>query len=136
MSQSLDALGWKKVFIDVRETIPIRLPLPNLTKLSSRNIFGKSVNASNMFFQKQPGQTGVFESGELAQALSLPDKVMAFPVGHNMMVAFSRTPLSSYFNRGGRPVVDQLVSVFFHGTFLLKGERSIMTILIFVILGF
>jgi len=108
MSQSLDSLGWKKVFIDVREEIPIpiRLPIPNITK-SSRNILGKSIHATNMIFHRQKD---VYESRDIAHALSLPDKFMAFPIGHNMMVAFSRTPFTSYFYRGGRPIVDQLVS--------------------------
>jgi hypothetical protein len=30
------------------------------------------------------------------------------PMGHNMIVAFSRSSIRTYMNKGGRPVVDAL----------------------------
>lgn len=132
MSRSLDSLGWKKVFIDVRNVIP-RIPLPSLpTALSrisrrsssdnseagaSENIDKENENeiserSDPVNVLKQKGN--VVSSRDVAAALSthplFGDEILRWPRGHNMIVAFSRDPLSTYLNKAGRPVVNSLAT--------------------------
>jgi len=54
-------------------------------------------------------ERGMARSKDLATVISLHnDNRLYFPAGHNMMVAFSRSKLSSFLHKGGRPVVDAL----------------------------
>jgi hypothetical protein len=57
-------------------------------------------------------ERGIVSSKDVAAAVQLPDNEIAFhwPMGHNMMVAFSRSRLSTYINKAGRPVVDALAA--------------------------
>jgi hypothetical protein len=103
MSLALDSLGWRKIFVDVREEIPLQVPVFNIPTFS-RDSWG--INVETGIDLRSPG---VWESRDIAQVLSFPDKIMSFPIGHNMMVAFSRNPWSSFVYRGGRPIMDQLV---------------------------
>lgn len=51
------------------------------------------------------------QSCDVAKAVTAPlfeRSKFHWPVGHNMMVAFSRSRLATYMNKGGRPVVDSL----------------------------
>jgi hypothetical protein len=54
----------------------------------------------------------VVESKDVAEAVLGPalldEEFFHWPLGHNMMVAFSRNRLSTYMNKAGRPVVDSL----------------------------
>ena len=124
MSQTLDSLGWKKVFVDARKNMP-KIPLFGLS--SSR-----SSNSSSMEDESSSGADdendvgddrqarsesiarlklkGVVASKDLASAVTAPlfDENFHWPVGHNMIVAFSRSRLSTYLNKAGRPVVDSI----------------------------
>ena len=113
MSQALDAIGWRKVFVDVTEEMPLRIPVLHASRSILRGAFGATnTNIGTADITLRRGEIGVWESRHIAQALALPDKVMSFPIGHNMMVAFSRTPFSSFLYKGGRPIVDQLAREF------------------------
>jgi hypothetical protein len=121
MSASLDSLGWKKVFIDVRKEIP-NIPLPQLLlRRSSGNDSGSSSDADAAAGDEaaaDPPPTidhlrvrRVVGSKDVAAAVAAPlfgSDRFHWPVGHNMIVAFSRSRLSSYLNRAGRPFVDGL----------------------------
>jgi hypothetical protein len=125
MSTSLDALGWKKVFIDVRKEIP-NIALPRSFRRLNNNGTNTSSSGNG---NGNPGdeemddsserlkqidllrQRGVVGSRDVAAAVTAPmfdDEKLHWPVGHNMMVAFSRSRWSTYMNKGGRPVVDLL----------------------------
>ena len=124
MSRSLDSLGWKKVFVDVRKEIPkIFLPTSLLRRNTSSN--GNSTdsdsegeNNSNDNGTEQVEtldrlkEKGVASSADVAAALSgsFREGNIHVPMGHNMIVAFSRGRLSSYMNKAGRPLVDSLAA--------------------------
>lgn len=165
MSISLDALGWKKVFVDMRRQVPrISFPMSLLRRssgvkeqgggddggtgvagsLSNRSemtssseeetiltseplptVSDESDAAGSSIAQQQQQQTsmdpmdrlkgrgGVVSSRDVAAAVlttALPDDRLAFhwPMGHNMIVAHSRSRWSTYMNKAGRPVVDAL----------------------------
>lgn len=106
MSRSLDRLGWKKVFVDIRRELP-SAELPKWTRRSSS--FDLDDPAAIPHLQSLQLENRVVESREVAAAVTLPtDNRVALPLGHNMIVAFSRSPLSTFMNKGGRPVVDAL----------------------------
>jgi len=136
MSNALDSLGWKKVFVDVRNEIPISVNLPrniSLKRLSNSNVSDKSTSCSDEFNDntmnsnnsnevtggqqnkkipppiRQLKQKRVVESRDVFSAVSLPDdNKLSFPLGHNMIVALSRSRISALINKGGRKVVDAL----------------------------
>lgn len=119
MSHSLDSLGWKKVFIDVRKEIP-KIALPTsfirktVTQMTSNERSGSMVvmsedqEAPELLHQLR--ERGVVGSKDIAAAVTVPlfDEQFHWPMGHNMIVAFSRSKLSAYLNKAGRPVVDAL----------------------------
>ena len=127
MSQSLDTLGWKKVFVDARKNMP-KIPLFGLSSSrsnSSSNAGDDSSEEENEDSDNSSGvddrqartayiarlkEKGVVESKDLVSAVTAPlfDENFHWPVGHNMIVAFSRSRLSTYLNKAGRPVVDSI----------------------------
>jgi Putative serine esterase (DUF676) len=147
MSVSLDALGWKKVFVDMRKEVPrIAIPKSILPRLSSSTLKESAASDSNQSFgssscedaandsvdpvqgateslsapvdsiESLKGKGTVVSSKDVAAAVLPPlstkkdDELFAlhWPIGHNMMVAFSRSRWSTYMNKAGRPVVDAL----------------------------
>ncbi|GAX26672.1 hypothetical protein FisN_2Hh390 [Fistulifera solaris] len=139
MSRSLDSLGWKKVFIDVRNMIP-SISLPSVPKISLPTVLirknrtastdesdtletveqedkenvtsGSERQSDPVNLLKQKGN--VVSSSDLAAALSthplFGEEILRWPRGHNMIVAFSRDPVSTYLNKAGRPVVNSLAT--------------------------
>lgn len=131
MSQSLDALGWTKVFIDVRDKIPVpglakpawlRTPCGSLDDLiRERGELGftslhtdtsaKSATADDANVSKSPPPVETSEciltSQELAQSTQTGDSIH-FPLGHTVMVANSKSERYSQLNSQGRPVMDRL----------------------------
>jgi hypothetical protein len=169
MSTSLDSLGWKKVFVDLRRHSPsVDIPSipdisPSLAKLTTKagsitsffrnnssfsknqnnatehgnatgTMVAKAANDSSTIVsngrceeeksgvgtdhqqqdqQQCPVQTlrekHIVESKDVMAAFRDPiDKRFSLPIGHNMICAFSRGRLSTYLNKGGRPVMDTL----------------------------
>jgi hypothetical protein len=70
---------------------------------------------------------GVVGSKDIAAAVTTPlfDEQFHWPMGHNMMVAFSRSKLSSYLNKAGRPVVDALAKALVEDIFAWQLEQHI-----------
>jgi len=156
MSQSLDSLGWKKVFIDIRREVP-KVPVPSLLRRlgdsrSSSMDFGASSDTNNSDNSGDEGsnndnsngnppgtddiaapinrlrEKGIVASKDIAAALSskplFDQDEFHWPMGHNMMVAFSRSRLSTYMNKAGRPVVDALAKELVDDILLYKPEEE------------
>jgi hypothetical protein len=98
MSVALDSLGWKKVFVDVRDLLPFSLKIPWIneksildhTKKSSENCCNDDV---------------IFESRELIPFVTSSNRI-SIPMGHTTMVANSKTEFISWLNSKGRSVMD------------------------------
>eukprot|EP00978_Attheya_sp_CCMP212_P006772 scaffold15753_cov48-Attheya_sp.AAC.3 len=94
MSNALDALGWRKVFVDFRGEIPWSVSMP----FAKRNERMQSLR-----------QRRVVESRDVVRAVSGDDhRTWTLPLGHNMICAFSRSRRSTRMNKGGQPLVDDL----------------------------
>jgi hypothetical protein len=65
-------------------------------------------------------------SRDVAAAVTAPmfEEKLHWPVGHNMMVAFSRSRWSTYMNKGGRPVVDSLAKELVQDIFTWNNNTS------------
>ena len=107
MSRCLDELGWKKVFVDLRHEIPVGVNLPRLRRGASSYMSDDETPALQILKKRK-----VVGSGEVAEATRrAPDlNRIAWPLGHNMIVAFARDKKRASFYKGGRPVVDALAS--------------------------
>lgn len=108
----MDELGWKKVIVDVREQMPVSIKIPNIVKKKSSGLQSSSSdtdsnNAEVDSAEKLP-KLGIFESRDIANAFSTPDDVLAFPLGHNTLVAVEKHGLSKTVFQGGRPLMDEL----------------------------
>ena len=112
MSQSLDALGWTKVFVDVRD----RIPAPQLAKPS----FMRPKNGMlDDLIRKRMAEDGnvkdwaerhtILTSSELFESSRTGDSIN-IPLGHAVMVANSKSEKYGEFNREGRPVMDYLAA--------------------------
>jgi len=99
MSHCLDSLGWKKVFIDLRQEMPIAVNLRRLRRITDSSPSLESLKRKR-----------VVGSREVHLATGMPPDRISWPVGHNMIVAFSRNHKTASFNKGGRPVVDALAN--------------------------
>lgn len=140
MSHSLDSLGWKKVFVDIRGEIPVGVSLPRrlLRSLDGSDEQGDSSRGENVV--DDDGERGAapcpvralrgkkgpaVESRDVANAMSMTKHGrVTLPVGHNMICAFSRSRLSSLINRGGRPVMDGLASELVEDILSWKAEAE------------
>eukprot|EP00578_Thalassiosira_sp_NH16_P013875 CAMPEP_0181123944 /NCGR_PEP_ID=MMETSP1071-20121207/26195_1 /TAXON_ID=35127 /ORGANISM="Thalassiosira sp., Strain NH16" /LENGTH=629 /DNA_ID=CAMNT_0023209171 /DNA_START=221 /DNA_END=2110 /DNA_ORIENTATION=+ len=133
MSQSLDALGWTKVFIDVQDRVPgvakpawMRPPCDSLDELirersswqptdtndESIAIENNATYASKLSTHVQAEQC-ILTSRELAQSTMHGDSIN-FPMGHGVMVANSKNEKYSQANSQGRPVMDRLAKDMVH----------------------
>lgn len=126
MSQSLDSLGWRKVFVDVRHLSPIsHIPIP-FSRRSSKQIFEDSLSQRKLRTssgldsdddKEDENSNGVtktiFKSNELAQLLSSGDSI-SIPMGHTIMIANSKSEIYKKINAGGRIVMDSLADDFVH----------------------
>jgi hypothetical protein len=102
MSESLDKLGWKKVFVDVRRQLP-SVEVPTLLRRQQGTEKRLLVDANLHILREQR----IVESRDICSAMRSSDRI-SFPLGHNMICAFSRSPFSTFMYQGGRPVVDSL----------------------------
>lgn len=123
MSNSLDQLGWKKVFVKM----PISVDIPRLRKKkenmlsslsSSHGDSSHSSDSGDMIelplassdyggAEEEKDLVGVLESKDVKFAVSSPHS-MHFPFAHNMMVAFARGRVSRAAFKAGRPLMNDL----------------------------
>ena len=140
MSKALDSLGWKKIIVDLRPDIPA-ISLPQVVRKSSMvikskmkrgtydGIVGEELGggeedllhkngtlADSQVLRASLRRKGSIASKDAKEAFGSPrDGSLHFPVGHNMICAFSRGRVSSHMNRGGRPVMDALAKEIVNG---------------------
>lgn len=130
MSNALDSLGWKKVFVDVRKEIPIGVNLPrNLSRKLNDSDANGSGDETNQKLDELKAQKGMsVESRTIKDAVSssvpLSQSRISLPLGHNMICAFSRSRISTLMNKGGRPVVDSMAKELVEDIFQWNMERN------------
>lgn len=114
MSASLDQLGWKKVIVDLRNEMPIKVPVPRVPRIvkkfsSDQIIEDDNTKGSELELNSVPPSPSskILESRDVANAYSTPDDFLAFPLGHNTMVAVAQSRFTFVF-KGGRPLMDKL----------------------------
>lgn len=106
MSVKLDALGWQKVFVDVREYIPLPgIALPSFLTRGSRERWNDFLKSVQEIEDGKKGLKKVVSSKDLEKFMSSSDRIDV-PVGHQVMVANSKNPNYSSFTSKGRPVMD------------------------------
>jgi len=114
MSQSLDSLGWTKVFVDVRHLIPLPQTRSILTRQDSKRAFQHSVHQRRTITgaaKKERSHVITFESRELDKLLS-SSNTGDFPMGHSVLIANSKDSYSAKWNVGGLTVVNALAEDF------------------------
>ena len=113
MSIKLDASGWEKVFVDVRKYSPIPgLALPSFLKKSSRQKWNEFLTLKQVEVQvgeesESDPKVVQVQSRELEKLMTGSDRI-EIPVGHQVMVANSKSDAYSNFTKNGRPVMDHL----------------------------
>lgn len=102
MSLKLDAMGWEKVFIDVREYIPgFTIPFAKKTSREKLNDFIQSR------VEKMDQEVVNIEARELYKLMRGSEKKQ-LPVGHQVMIANSKNEAYKHYTKTGRPVMDHL----------------------------
>jgi len=125
MSQSLDALGWTKVFIDVRDKIPVpRFAKPGWLRPACGSLDELIRERAGLDFRSlrrgsdEDDDSGrrspnvektecILTSQEIAQSTRSGDS-FDFPMGHTVMIANAKSEGYSKINASGRPVMDGL----------------------------
>lgn len=97
MARTLDALGWTKVFCDVRDKL-VSVPIPFRDEASSE-------------FKAKDEWTS-HELKSVVASRIVRDKKWPIPFGHTMLIANSKSELYAKMNQGGKPFVRQLASDF------------------------
>mmetsp|Transcript_19875 Transcript_19875/g.29257 ORF Transcript_19875/g.29257 Transcript_19875/m.29257 type:complete len:723 (+) Transcript_19875:74-2242(+) len=133
MSVKLDSLGWEKVFVDVRDYIPIpAFGLPSNTKTNrgskTRRKWDKFIEEYELCrseLESEPtgkpkrnvsGSSSASEQGLIVVDSSLLEKYMTgsdrfhVPVGHQVMVVNSKSKSYSNLTKKGKPVMDYLAN--------------------------
>lgn len=127
MSECLDRLGWKKVFIDIRSELPtVEIPKALIKKRKPEASEEEADDdSSSRCIHSLKRQRKSLASRDLASAVALPsDNRVSWPLGHNMIVAFSRSRMSTLMNKGGRPVVDAVATELVEDIFTWNRNKS------------
>jgi Putative serine esterase (DUF676) len=90
-SQNLDALGWTKIFLDVRKEIPF----PSIPRPFADDTY-------------IPQDQEMWRSFELRKVMSNKGKRWNLPVGHMVSCVNSRDKLYEWLSAKGQPFMDQL----------------------------
>lgn len=94
MARILDAMGWVKVFCDVRDKL-VSVPIPF-----------RGEEGSSEFTKKDTWTSHELKS--IVASRNIHDKKWPIPFGHTMLIANSKSEFFSKLNRGGLPFVQQL----------------------------
>lgn len=92
MARRLDALGWTKIFVDLRPHL-VSIPLPFASDPSS-----------------EPDDRDRYSSSELHEKYCRVTNRLHFPLGHTVLVANSKNSFYSNLNAAGKPVVDRIAA--------------------------
>ena len=99
MARTLDAMGWTKVFCDVRDKL-LSVPVP----------FRGEERSSEFDTDKES-----WTSHELKAVIAnriVHDKKWPIPFGHTMLIANSKSEFYAKLNQGGLPFVKAMTSEF------------------------
>lgn len=108
MSVKLDALGWEKIFVDVRDFIPLpTLSLPKFVRQNSRSKWQNFLQNDATQLSDGNHDERTVRSKDLVGLMTKSDK-LSIPVGHQVMVANSKNDSYSRFTAKGQPVMDYL----------------------------
>ncbi len=111
MSVKLDALGWEKVFVDVREYIPLpSMGMPftkKLKKTTARQKWEEFVKDREAEINSDASSGIEVDSSTLEKYMTDSDNFNV-PVGHQVMVANSKSKSYANFTKKGKPVMDHL----------------------------
>ena len=103
LSERLDALGWTKVFIDVRSLIP-SIPIP--WKATAQNDNDPNLEPSTIVSSRD-----LHYRYAAASSTAFSDGLRVhFPLGHTLLVANSKSAAYAKINAPGRPVVDAMAA--------------------------
>ena len=137
MSVSLDSIGWKKVFVNLQnEMLSIKLPWPAWARWDRllKSLWGKRSNKCGVLMtrnnlcalkkHKTVSSRDIMNAVNDANLNTDEDNhiILRVPTGHNMIVAFSRSRISTFLNKGGRPLVGSLAKEFVRDIFLVENE--------------
>jgi len=100
LSLALDSLGWKKVFVDVRDLLPLSIPIPFVKEPKLVNHYQK---------EKSEGGLGTMESRQIIPFVSSSNRI-SFPNGHTTMVANSKSDFVAWLNSNGRIIMNQFAA--------------------------
>ena len=105
LAECLDSMGWRKVFWDVRSTLP---SVPMFFSLLSSPFHDQQQpqNNNNNNKDKVEEEKSWYTSSELYHRFTSSDRLVLLPLGHTMMVANSKSQWYSRLNAGGRPIMD------------------------------
>ena len=109
MASRLDAVGWIKIFLDVRQHLP---GLKNLSLSSEHNRSQDDCWST----------TELWCSDDLKQKLAPPD--FHIPLGHTVLVANAKNPIYEFINRGGRPIMDDLATTLLNEIFAIENDND------------
>eukprot|EP00555_Chaetoceros_dichaeta_P011720 CAMPEP_0198267916 /NCGR_PEP_ID=MMETSP1447-20131203/35165_1 /TAXON_ID=420782 /ORGANISM="Chaetoceros dichaeta, Strain CCMP1751" /LENGTH=445 /DNA_ID=CAMNT_0043958743 /DNA_START=124 /DNA_END=1461 /DNA_ORIENTATION=- len=124
MSNKMDALGWTKVFIDVRGIIPgPRLNRP----LAARQMTRRQIWSN--FLQKKLSTSKTYDdirvtSQDLARLMN-GSETIGIPIGHQVMIANSKNKRYSDMTANGKPVMDKLANDLVHSILETEGKDSV-----------
>jgi hypothetical protein len=102
LSVSLDSLGWKKVFVDVRDLLPFSIRIP---WINEKTLLEHTYTKGKEKSEEGCADDIIFESRELIPFVTASNR-LSVPLGHTTMVANSKTEFISWLNSKGRSVMD------------------------------
>lgn len=111
MALNLDALGWKKVFVDCRKgmTCP-GIPLPRICRRPRKEMIDSLITKRRRSLSQRDDSNNsgiVFESKELCSLMRKSEQLHLVPTGHFIIVAHSKSRNGSKMSAKGRPFVRQ-----------------------------
>ena len=121
LADRLDAMGWRKLFWDVRSTLPT-LPWPTLHML-------KTADRSNPLEQvvqygETPRATGYTSQQVHDHVTSSSNQLVLFPLGHTMLVANSKSKFYAWINAAGRPIMEWVAQDLLHRILAVDDDHS------------
>ena len=120
LADRLDAMGWRKLFWDVRSTLP-SLPLPKSRMLgaANRNHLERVVR-----YGETPRPTGYTSQQVYDHVTASSNQLVLFPLGHTMLVANSKSKFYAWINAAGRPIMEWVAQDLLHRILAVDDDHS------------